>query len=79
MILTPDEIETIIHARARHPHQLLGMHPLGDGSGVVVRAYLPDAARERQRRPRTGNGVKGLELAVADDGPQRVKDPQPRC
>jgi 1,4-alpha-glucan branching enzyme len=45
MILTPDEIETIIHARARHPHQLLGMHPLGDGSGVVVRAYLPDAAR----------------------------------
>jgi 1,4-alpha-glucan branching enzyme len=28
----------------RSPHDLLGMHLLGDGSGVVVRALLPDAA-----------------------------------
>src|SRR5262249_5660678 len=27
------------------PHQLLGMHPLGDGRGVVVRAFMPDAER----------------------------------
>jgi len=44
MILTTDELESLVQARQRVPHSLLGMHPLGDGSGVVVRAYLPDAA-----------------------------------
>ena len=45
MILSPAELESLVHASHRSPHQLLGMHPLGDGSGVVVRAYLPDAAK----------------------------------
>ncbi|MBM3878867.1 MAG: 1,4-alpha-glucan branching protein GlgB [Verrucomicrobia bacterium] len=45
MILTPTELESLIQARHGAPHQLLGMHPLGAGAGVVVRAYLPDAAR----------------------------------
>ncbi len=44
MVLTPDELQSITHARLRAPHQFLGMHLLGDGSGVVVRAFLPDAA-----------------------------------
>jgi 1,4-alpha-glucan branching enzyme len=44
MILTTDELESLVQVRQRAPHTLLGMHPLGDGSGVVVRAYLPDAA-----------------------------------
>jgi len=44
MILTVEELESLVHARQREPHRLLGMHPLGDGSGVVVRAYLPNAA-----------------------------------
>jgi len=44
MILTGAELETLIEAKSRSPHQLLGMHPLGDGSGVVVRAFLPNAA-----------------------------------
>ncbi len=44
MILTPAELESLVQARLRDPHRLLGMHPLGDGSGVVVRAYLPNAA-----------------------------------
>src|SRR6185436_5543105 len=44
MILTDAERDSLLNVRHRHPHQLLGMHPLGDGSGVVVRAYLPDAA-----------------------------------
>ena len=44
MILTHAELESLVRAQHRHPHQLLGMHPLGDGSGVVVRAYLHNAA-----------------------------------
>jgi 1,4-alpha-glucan branching enzyme len=44
MLLTQDELDSLIHALHRAPHQLLGMHPLGDGSGVVVRAFLPNAA-----------------------------------
>src|SRR5690349_6106984 len=45
MILTEAEVETLVHVQHRSPHQLLGMHPLADGSGVVVRALIPDAAR----------------------------------
>ncbi|MDB6125511.1 MAG: alpha,4-glucan:alpha,4-glucan 6-glycosyltransferase [Pedosphaera sp.] len=45
MLLTRDELESLAQARHRSPHQLLGMHPLGDGSGVVVRAFLPNAAK----------------------------------
>ena len=45
MILTAEELDSLAGARQRSPHQLLGMHPLGDGSGVVVRAYQPGAAR----------------------------------
>ncbi len=45
MILSSAELESLVQASHRSPHQLLGMHPLGDGSGVVVRAYLPDAAK----------------------------------
>ncbi|MBI5772476.1 MAG: 1,4-alpha-glucan branching protein GlgB [Verrucomicrobia bacterium] len=44
MLLSPAELESLVHAQNAHPHQLLGMHPLGDGSGVVVRALLPNAA-----------------------------------
>ena len=45
MILTQAELASLTQAQHRHPHQLLGMHPLGDGSGVVARAYLPNAAK----------------------------------
>ncbi len=44
MILTPAERDSLLNVQHRHPHELLGMHPLGDGSGVVVRAFLPNAA-----------------------------------
>ncbi len=44
MILSGDELTSLVHATQRHPHSLLGMHPLGDGSGLVVRALLPNAA-----------------------------------
>src|SRR3954470_20061612 len=45
MLLTQDELQSLTQVRHRSPHQLLGMHPLGDGSGVVVRAFLPNAAK----------------------------------
>jgi 1,4-alpha-glucan branching enzyme len=44
MLLTHDELQSLTHATHRAPHQFLGMHPLGDGTGVVVRAFLPNAA-----------------------------------
>ena len=45
MLLTQAELESLTQAKSRAPHQLLGMHPLGDGSGVVVRAFVPNAAK----------------------------------
>ena len=45
MVLTQDELQGLVEVNTRSPHQLLGMHPLGDGSGLVVRALLPDAAK----------------------------------
>jgi 1,4-alpha-glucan branching enzyme len=44
MILTAEERDSLLQASNSEPHQLLGMHPLGDGKGVVVRAYLQNAA-----------------------------------
>lgn len=44
MIITEAEVNSLVSALHRSPHDLLGMHPLGDGSGVVVRAFLPYAA-----------------------------------
>ena len=43
MILSPQELRNLVELKHRSPHDLLGMHPLGDGSGVVVRALVPDA------------------------------------
>ncbi|HWD20241.1 MAG TPA: 1,4-alpha-glucan branching protein GlgB [Verrucomicrobiae bacterium] len=43
MILTNDEADSLIHATQRSPHTLLGMHKLGDGSGLVVRVLWPKA------------------------------------
>ncbi|MCP5517757.1 MAG: 1,4-alpha-glucan branching protein GlgB [Verrucomicrobiales bacterium] len=45
MILSNAELESLVNVQHRSPHQLLGMHPLGDGRGVVVRAFLPHAGR----------------------------------
>src|SRR4051794_40952507 len=45
MVLTQDELRTLVDLTNRSPHHSLGMHPLGDGSGLVVRALRPDAAK----------------------------------
>ena len=43
-LLTQDELNSLTALVHQSPHMLLGMHPLGDGSGVVARAFVPDAA-----------------------------------
>jgi 1,4-alpha-glucan branching enzyme len=45
MILTPAELRSLVDLTHQSPHTLLGMHPLGDQSGLVVRALLPDAKK----------------------------------
>ena len=45
MLLTKDELHSLVELTHQSPHSLLGMQPLGDKSGLVVRALLPDAAK----------------------------------
>src|SRR6187549_3407379 len=45
MLLTHEELKTLLELRHRSPHQLLGLHPLPDGSGLVARAWVPKAER----------------------------------
>src|SRR5580700_7527790 len=45
MLLTKDELCSLVELTHQSPHSLLGMQPLGDGSGLVARAMLPDAAK----------------------------------
>src|SRR6266568_4716912 len=45
MALTQPELQSLLEVRHRAPHQLLGMHPMGDGSGVVARALAPNATK----------------------------------
>jgi len=45
MVLTHDELRSLVEVRNRSPHQLLGLHSLGDGLGLVARALLPGAAK----------------------------------
>ena len=61
MLLTQDERLSLIQATQRAPHQFLGMHPLGDGSGVVVRALLHNAAKvEIEPTPELKPGMAAL-------------------
>jgi 1,4-alpha-glucan branching enzyme len=45
MLLTKDELNSLVGLIHQSPHSLLGMQPLGGGAGLVVRAFLPDAAK----------------------------------
>ena len=45
MILTTEELRSLVELKHQSPHTLLGMHILGDKSGLVARAFLPDAAK----------------------------------
>ena len=43
MLLTSAELESLVRTVCGSPHSLLGLHPLGDGTGVVGRALMPGA------------------------------------
>lgn len=43
MILTTDEVTSITRVQHRCAHDLLGMHKLGNGAGLVVRVFWPRA------------------------------------
>src|SRR5437660_571605 len=45
MVLTQDELKSLAELKTRSPHTLLGLHPQGDGGGLVARALRPDAAQ----------------------------------
>jgi len=45
MILNAEELRSLVELKHQSPHTLLGMHPLGGKSGVVARAFLPDAKK----------------------------------
>ena len=45
MILTPDELRSLVDLKHQSPHTLLGMHPMGEPAGIVVRALIPDAKK----------------------------------
>ncbi len=45
MILSQSELDSLVRLVHRSPHQLLGMHPLSGGKGVVARVFWPSAAR----------------------------------
>jgi 1,4-alpha-glucan branching enzyme len=44
MILTREELRSLVEVRNGSPHQVLGLHPMGNGRGLVARALLPGAA-----------------------------------
>ena len=68
MILTKAELASLVEARHQSPHQLLGMHRLGDGSGVVVRAIIPGAAavEVQPARNEPNPGIKLKRLGKTD-------------
>src|SRR5262249_19379738 len=45
MVLTQQELRSLVEAKIRSPHTLLGLHPLGNGAGLVARAMVPHAAK----------------------------------
>ncbi len=45
MVLTQQELQSLVELKEREPHRLLGMHALAEGAGMVVRAFVPDAAK----------------------------------
>jgi len=61
MILSREELRSLVELTHQSPHSLLGMQPLGDGSGLVARAMLPDAAKV-EIQPTHEKGKPRLEL-----------------
>ena len=45
MVLTQQELLSLVEVKTRSPHTLLGLHPLGNGAGLIARALVPHAAK----------------------------------
>src|SRR5215472_14106557 len=45
MTLSQEELKSLVEGKSRSPHHLLGLHPRGDGSGLIARVLLPEAAK----------------------------------
>jgi 1,4-alpha-glucan branching enzyme len=67
MILTDAELLSLVKLQHPTPHQLLGMHPLGDGSGVVARAMIPDGTKV-ELRPTHEKTKPSFELKLVHPG-----------
>src|SRR6185503_9594512 len=61
MNLPQDELRNLVELKHRSPHSVLGMHPLADGSGLVVRAFVP-GANSVEVRAVGGSAQPGLVL-----------------
>src|SRR5688572_15766643 len=61
MNLPQDELRNLVELKHRSPHSVLGMHPLADGSGLVVRAFAPGASQVEVRAV-DGDAQPGLVL-----------------
>ena len=44
MLLTQEELRSLVDLKTHSPHRLLGLHALNDGSGLVARALVPNAS-----------------------------------
>src|SRR4051794_13476948 len=44
MALTQQELQSLVESKCSSPHRLLGMHPLSDGSGLLTRVLMQNAA-----------------------------------
>ena len=71
MLLTQNELKSLVEVRNGSPHQLLGLHALGDDTGLVGRALLPDAAQAQieqgLREPKGASPLPQAEAAAAAD------------
>jgi len=56
MNLPQDELRNLVELKHRSPHSILGMHPLQDGSGVVVRVFVSGASKVEVRALSDGDG-----------------------
>src|SRR5215211_5665292 len=61
MLLSKEELQSLVEAKNRSPHQLLGLHPLGDGSGLVARVIAPSATAVKLK-PLDGKQKPTIEL-----------------
>ena len=64
MIIHPDEMEACILGKIGEPHAFLGMHPLSDRSGIVIRTWDPSA---KKIQVTSADRNKSFEMERMDD------------